>query len=296
MMRVLVAGSTGQVARALMEARGYDFSLKAIGRPDLDLEQPETVRNAFKAFQPDIVINAAAYTAVDKAESETDTAMRVNGIGAGLIAELAAASNAPIIHLSTDYVFGGDKPIPYLESDPVAPVSAYGRSKLEGELRVAAANPRHVILRTAWVHAPYGANFLRTMLRVASTRPEVGVVADQYGAPTYAPDIADGLMSIVSSFRDGPGTPWGTYHMTSAGSCTWADFAEYIFERSAAAGGPSAKVNRITSGEYPTLARRPANSCLDCSKLLVDYGIALPLWQSGADRCMAKLLETGKNR
>jgi dTDP-4-dehydrorhamnose reductase len=294
-MRVLVAGSSGQVARALTEAGGNRFTLKAFGRPELDLERPDTVREAFKIFQPDIVINAAAYTAVDKAESEPDTAIRVNADGAGLLAELAAAAHSPIVHLSTDYVFAGDKGTPYSEADPVAPVSAYGRSKLQGELRVAAANPRHVILRTAWVHAPYGANFLRTMLRLADAKSEVDVVADQSGAPTYAPDIAYALLAIVSRLRDGSGTPWGVYHMTSTGSCVWADFAEYIFHKSAEAGGPFAKVNRITTAEYPTLVKRPANSCLDCSKLLSDFGVALPHWRSGVDRCIVRVLEVGKN-
>lgn len=289
-MRVLVAGSAGQVARALAEAPDRGFTLKAFGRPDFDLEQRQTVEAVFDSFAPDVVINAAAYTAVDKAESESDVAMRINADGAGLLAEMAANVGAPILHLSTDYVFAGDKASPYVESDPVGPAGAYGRSKLEGERRVAAANPKHLILRTAWVHAPYGTNFVRTMLRLAETRPELGVVADQYGAPTYAADIAEGLLDIAARIAAGGPAPWGVYHMASSGACVWADFAEHVFAASAAAGGPSAKVNRISTAEYPTAARRPANSRLDCGRLRSDYGVALPDWRSGVDRCVARLL------
>jgi len=290
-MRILVAGSAGQVARALAESSHPGFTLKTFGRPELDLEKPETVKAAFNAFQPDIVINAAAYTAVDKAESEPEAAMRLNADAPALLAKLSAASGAPILHLSTDYVFAGDKTSPFVETDPVDPAGAYGHSKLEGERRVAATNPKHLVLRTSWVHAPYGSNFVRTMLRLAETRPELGVVADQQGAPTYAPDIADGLLQIVARIASGSSTPWGVYHMASGGSCVWAEFAEYVFARSAAVGGPSAKVNRITTDEYPTPARRPANSRLDCGKLRSDYGVALPDWRSGVDRCVARLLE-----
>lgn len=293
-MRVLVAGSAGQVARALAEAPGRGFTVQSFGRPDFDLERRETVEAAFASFKPDVVINAAAYTAVDKAESEPDVAMRLNADGPGLLADLAAKTGAPILHLSTDYVFSGDKTTPYSESDPVGPAGAYGRSKLEGERRVAAANPKHLILRTAWVHAPYGTNFVRTMLRLAETRPELGVVADQHGAPTYAPDIAEGLLDIVARIAEGGPSPWGVYHMASSGSCVWADFAEHVFMQSAKAGGPSAKVKRISTAEYPTPARRPANSRLDCERLRSDYGIALPDWRSGVDRCVARLLEQGK--
>lgn len=290
-MRILVAGSAGQVARALSEATAPGFTLRTFGRPNFDLEKHETVQAVFDNFQPDIVINAAAYTAVDKAESEGEAAMRLNADAPALLAELSAARGAPILHLSTDYVFAGDKARPYVETDPVGPDSVYGHSKLEGERRVAAANPKHLILRTAWVHAPFGSNFVRTMLRLAETHSELGVVADQQGAPTYAPDIADGLLQITARLlSDGP-TPWGVYHMASSGSCAWADFAEHLFAKSAAAGGPSARVIRIMTAEYPTPAKRPANSRLDCGKLRSDYGVALPNWQLGVDRCVTRLLE-----
>jgi len=290
-VRILVAGCEGQVARALTEAARPDFVLKAFGRPDFDLEQPSTVEAAFADFRPDIVINAAAYTAVDKAESEPEAAFRLNSDGPELLARLAAQNHAAILHLSTDYVFAGDKATPYNESDPVSPSGVYGQSKLDGERRVAAANPKHLILRTAWVHAPYGANFVRTMLRLAQTRSEIGVVADQLGAPTYAPDIADGLLRIVGRIGHEGNRDWGVYHMASAGSCVWAEFAEHVFAQSAALGGPCAKVNRISTSDYPTPARRPANSQLDCAKLRLDHGVALPDWRSGVDRCVARLLE-----
>jgi dTDP-4-dehydrorhamnose reductase len=289
-MRVLVAGSAGQVARALAEAPDRGFTVRSFGRPDFDLQRRETVEAAFATFEPDVVINAAAYTAVDKAESEPDVAKRINTDGPALLAELAAKADAPILHLSTDYVFSGDKASPYVESDPVGPAGVYGRSKLEGERRVAAANPRHLILRTAWVHAPHGTNFVRTMLRLAETRAVLGVVADQHGSPTYAPDIAEGLLDIIARIASGGPATWGVYHMAASGACVWADFAEHVFARSAAAGGPSAKVNRISTAEYPTPARRPANSRLDCDRLRSDYGVALPDWRSGVDRCVTSLL------
>jgi dTDP-4-dehydrorhamnose reductase len=292
-MRVLVAGAAGQVAQALREAPDRGLTIRSFGRPEVDLQRRETVEAAFSTFQPDVVINAAAYTAVDKAEAEPDAAMRINAHGAELVAELAACAGAPIIHLSTDYVFPGTKTQPYVETDRVGPVGAYGRSKLEGERRVARANSRHLIVRTAWVHAPYGHNFVRTMLRLAQTHTEVSVVSDQHGAPTYAPDIAEGLLDILVRMASGSAV-WGVYHMASAGDCVWADVAEHVFAVSETLGGPSAKVRRIPSADYPTPARRPASSRLDCSRLRSDYGVGLPHWRSGIERCLGRLLEQGR--
>ena len=217
--------------------------------------------------------------------------MRINADGPAALAALSAERRVPIIHLSTDYVFAGDKTAPYVETDLVGPIGAYGRSKLEGELRVAASNPKHLILRTAWVHAPFGSNFVRTMLRLAETKAEINVVADQQGAPTFAPDIAQGLLEIVDRLGGGQTMKWGVYHMTSSGACTWADFAEYVFACSQKHGGPTATVNRISTDDYPTPARRPKNSRLDCTRLHSDYGVVLPNWRSGVDRCVAELLK-----
>jgi dTDP-4-dehydrorhamnose reductase len=291
-MRVFVAGSRGQVARALVERAGmrHGVVVGAFGRPEFDLAAPSPAHaETIAAFAPDVIVNAAAWTAVDKAESEEAAALRLNAEAPGELAAVADRLGVPFLHLSTDYVFAGDKPGPYVETDATGPLGAYGRTKLAGEQAVAAAAPRHLILRTAWVHSPWGANFVRTMLRLAETRDELGVVADQRGAPTYAPDIADALLdlSLRVAAHDGP---WGVYHLASAGECVWADFAERVFARSAALGGPSARVRRITTADYPTPARRPANSRLDCGRLLGQFGLALPDWTSGSDRCVERLI------
>ena len=241
---------------------------------------------------PDLVVNAAAYTAVDKAEQEPAAAHAINALGAGATAEAAAGLGIPVIQVSTDYVFDGAKPDPYTEDDPTGPLGSYGRSKLEGEAAVAAANPRHVILRTAWVYAPYGQNFVRTMLRLAATRPELGVVADQHGCPTAARDIAATILGVAAQLLTHPDDKArrGVFHMAAQGEAVWADVAEAIFGRSAALGGPSATVRRITTADYPTPARRPANSRLDCSKLQRLYGIALPPWRVSLESCVERLV------
>ncbi|SUS06005.1 putative dTDP-4-dehydrorhamnose reductase [uncultured Defluviicoccus sp.] len=290
-MRIFVAGAAGQVARALEEsATATGRTLATFGRPGFDLTDSALVRTSLSAFAPDLVINAAAWTAVDRAETERDAAWALNATGPGQLSELCHGRRIPIIHLSTDYVFAGDKPEPYVETDPVAPSGVYAESKLAGERAVAAANPRHLILRTAWVHSAVGANFPKTMIRLAETRDEVGVVADQQGSPTYAPDIAGALLAVADRIGSDPtGADWGVYHLTSSGSCVWASFAERVFARTAPIGMPSARVRRITTAEFPTPVRRPANSRLDCSKLASRFGVTLPPWESGVDRCVERL-------
>ena len=293
MMRIAVTGRDGQVARALAEL-GSERSVDVVrlGRPDFDLAAPATLARALQAARPDIVVNAAAYTAVDKAEQEPDLARAVNAAGAGAVAAAAADLGVPIIQISTDYVFDGSKPTPYVEADPTGPLGVYGASKLAGEQAVAAANPRHAILRTAWVYAPFGQNFVRTMLRLAGSRPEVGVVADQHGCPTAAGDIAATVMSVAETLLARPEdrTLRGIFHMAARGEAVWADVAQAIFERSAALGGPTASVRRIATADYPTPARRPANSRLDCAKLERVYGIVLPPWRGSLDRCVERLV------
>lgn len=292
--KVLVAGRSGQVARELARTvPGGIGPVAFLGRPDLDICDREAVCRAISEFGPDVVINAAAYTAVDQAESDEATVFAVNAEAAGTLSEAAAAAGAPILHLSTDYVFDGSKPSPYTEEDPVAPLGAYGRSKLEGEKRVAGANARHVILRTAWVYSPFGRNFVKTMLRLAESRDEVGVVDDQIGNPTSASDIARTLWQIAADHAPTPEKlPPGLFHMTASGEASWADFAQTIFHVSASLGGPSAGVRRITTADYPTQARRPANSRLDCARLKLVYGITLPDWRASARACVAELMET----
>lgn len=297
-MRLLVTGVSGQIATALAAcaATDADLTVLPLGRPALDLAAPGNAAGLLRALRPDVVVNAAAYTAVDQAESEPDLAFRINRDGAGAIAAGAAMLGVPIVQLSTDYVFDGAKPAPYAESDPVGPVSVYGRSKRAGEEAVAGANPDHAILRTSWVYAAEGKNFVRTMLRLAASRPEVAVVADQRGAPTYAPDIAAAVVKVARNLLAEPAGAElrGIFHMTGAGETTWAGFAEEIFLGSAVRGGPSARVTPIATADYPTPAKRPANSRLDCAKLGAVHGIVLPHWRDALSRCMDRLSQDGK--
>jgi dTDP-4-dehydrorhamnose reductase len=291
-MRMVVTGLQGQVSRALQEiATEAAVEVIPVGRPDLDLFDAMAVRARLEALKPDILVSAAAYTAVDQAESEAEAAQALN---AGVPAHLSAAAAAlgiPILHLSTDYVFDGTKPVPYREDDATGPTSSYGRSKLAGERAVAEANPRHVILRTAWVYSHEGKNFLRTMLRLAESRPELTVVSDQLGCPSYAIDIAQALVGIARQAVAAPAgdARFGLFHMAGSGDTSWAGFATAIFEFARENGLPAAEVKPISTTEYPTPARRPANSRLDCSRLMRIYGIRLPHWHSGMQSCIARL-------
>lgn len=268
-----------------------------VGRPELDLEQPASSLQALAAAEPDCIVNAAAYTAVDKAEAEPELAMRINGFGAGVVAAAAAALGVPLIQISTDYVFDGTSPRPWRESDATAPLGAYGRSKLAGEEAVAASTEDYAILRTAWVYSPYGGNFVKTMLRLAETRDELGVVSDQLGSPTSAPDLAEAIIAVARALvaRPGDASLRGVFHAAGTGEASWADLAEAVFAASAALGGPSAKVNRIATADYPTPARRPANSRLDCSLLAERRGVRLPLWRDSVKPCVATLLAQSRS-
>jgi dTDP-4-dehydrorhamnose reductase len=291
MMRVAVTGAKGQVATALAERAGPEFEILALSRPAFSLEDRDSVFAAIEAALPDVVVNAAAYTAVDRAEAEEDLATRVNGEGAGHVAEAAASIGTPLLHLSTDYVFDGALDRPYREDDPTCPVSAYGRSKLAGEERVAKLCPNSAILRTAWLYSPFGANFVRTMLRLNETRDEIAVVADQRGNPTSALDIADALLSVVKRIRyDSSPSLRGVFHVAGSGEATWAEFAEAIFEEVHTRGRHLTRVRRITSAEYPVPARRPANSRLDTEKLRRVYGLELPDWRPSLAACCARLI------
>ena len=291
--RILVVGSSGQLARSLIEqAQSAGVELLSIGRPDVDLETFDKLPEAAIAFSPTLIVNAAAYTAVDKAETDEDTAYAVNAEGTGRLAIAAAQCNVPILHVSTDYVFNGGKESPYREDDAIDPQSAYGRTKAEGERRVAGANDQHIVLRTAWVFSPFGANFVKTMLRLAATRDRLGVVDDQHGNPTYAPDLADAILAIAKQIAE---TGWrdayrGVFHAAGNGETTWCGLAREVMTVSAARGGPSADVDAITTAEYPTPAQRPANSRLDCGKLRDVFGIQFADWTSGVERCVDRLL------
>ena len=291
-MRMLVTGTSGQLAQSLIEvglAVGIDVF--ALRRPQLDLTIPGTIRSALADARPDLVVNAAAYTAVDKAESEPDLALAVNATGAGELAAHCERLAIPLIHISTDYVFDGAKPAPYAEADPTGPINAYGRSKLAGELAVAAACSRHIIVRTSWVYSPFGTNFVRTMLRLAQSRPELGVVDDQRGCPTYAPHLAEAITHMAQRLqtRSAAAPPWGIYHAAGSGETTWCEFAREIFRISAPGGGATPNVKAIATADFPTPARRPANSRLDCGLLERTFGVRLPDWREGTRNCVARL-------
>ncbi|WP_108682462.1 dTDP-4-dehydrorhamnose reductase [Methyloceanibacter sp. wino2] len=292
-MRILVAGNTGQVAQALAEcaAHGSGLTLRSLGRDTMDIRDKPAVVRAVDAERPDIVVNAAAYTAVDKAESDEDAVFAVNETGARNLAEASASAGIPVIHLSTDYVFDGTKPDPYTEDDPVAPAGAYGRSKLAGEVAVGEANPQHIIFRTAWIHSATGHNFVKTMLRLAADRDALNVVDDQRGNPSYAPHIADAILTVARGLKaDGASAAWGLYHLAGTGATTWCGLAREVFARSRALGGDYADVNPITTADYPTPAQRPANSQLDCGKLARTFGIEMPSWQDGVAECVSRLV------
>jgi dTDP-4-dehydrorhamnose reductase len=297
-MRIAITGQAGQIVLAMLERAPANASVITLGRPALDLNKLETILPAISAARPDLVVNAAAYTAVDLAESERDVAMRVNGKAAGIVAQAAACLGAPVIQLSTDYVFDGTLDRPYCEEDAVGPISVYGESKLAGERAVAAATADHAVLRTAWVYSPFAKNFVRTMLRLAETRDEIGVVADQLGCPTNALEIADAVFAVAQNLLARPKefSLRGVFHMSAQGEAVWADVAEAIFEECRAAGGKSVAVRRIATSDYPTQARRPANSRLDCSKLEEIHGVSLAQWRDSLGACVKRLLKEQADR
>ncbi|WP_136621038.1 MULTISPECIES: dTDP-4-dehydrorhamnose reductase [Mesorhizobium] len=295
-MRLVVTGREGQVAASLLEAGQGPAGVEviAIGRPELDLAKPDTVIDAIVAAKPDIVVSAAAYTAVDQAEDEPDLAFAVNAVGAGKVAEAARRLGVPVIHLSTDYVFDGSAPGAYVETDATAPCSVYGASKLAGEQAVASANPRHLILRTAWVYSPFGRNFVKTMLKLAADRDEIAVVADQWGNPTSALDIADAILHAAAQLHDNKGSgASGIYHLAGTGEVNWSGFACHILDTSRMFGGPWARVRGIATVGYPTKARRPANSRLSSAKFASVFGWTAPDWRLSAEAVVRRLLIGG---
>ena len=296
-MTMLVFGGNGQVGQELLRALsplGTVIATTRSGRlPDgtvcevADFDQPDSLPALLERVRPSVVVNAAAYTAVDRAEQEPEAAFRANAQAPGVIARWCAAHAVPLVHYSTDYVFDGQGARPYREEEPTAPLGVYGTSKRDGEDAVRAAGGRHLIFRTAWVYASHGANFLRTMLRVGAERDELRVVADQIGTPTPAALIAD----ITAQALQHPAGLSGTWHLTAAGQTSWHGFAEAIFAEALAAGVLTKvpRVEAIASSEYPTPAKRPAWSVLNNRKLQQDFGIVLPQWQQGVKRVIAEL-------
>jgi dTDP-4-dehydrorhamnose reductase len=289
-MHVLIFGSTGQLARELARAEwAAGAVLTFLGRDAADLSLPGTLGPLVEAHRPDIVIIAAAYTAVDKAEDDEALATTINAEAPAAIAEAASACSIPVVHLSTDYVFDGGKDGCYAETDTAAPINAYGRSKLAGEVAVAGANPKHLILRTSWIYSAHGVNFLRTTLRLAATRAEVSVVADQHGCPTSARDLAQAIAAACPRLLAAD-APWGTYHLAGASSTTWHGFAEAIFTKLAARGRRRPRNDAIATSDYPTRAKRPLNSRL-CSEGFADmFGLRLPGFETAMPHVLSEVL------
>lgn len=281
MSGILITGGSGQLASALA-ALGDMMGLPVhlVGRPVFDFDQPESIDAIFDHYAPGIVINAAAYTAVDRAESEQDAAWRANHAGPARLASLCAASGARLVHISTDYVFDGAKPEPYVEADATHPTGVYGASKLAGERSVRALLPEALVLRTAWVYAPVGKNFLLTMLGLARRTDQLRVVADQFGCPTLAEDLAAVILRLVTT----PGWKGGLYHAAGTGAVSWHDFAKAIFDRAALHGLRRPRLSAITTAEYPTPAQRPSNSRLDCTLMQTTFGLTLPDWRDSMKR------------
>ncbi|MDQ0121506.1 dTDP-4-dehydrorhamnose reductase [Pseudomonas lini] len=287
-MRILISGQHGQVSRELQRRLRGIAELIVPGRDRLDLALPDQIRQQVQQVRPDLIINAAAYTSVDLAESEPQTAFAVNAVAPGIFAEQALILGIPLIHYSTDYVFDGMKTGAYHESDTPNPLGIYGQSKLAGERAIIDVQGQHLILRTSWVYSIHGRNFLLTMQRLLQEKPEVRVVADQIGAPTWAGTIANSTLSLIERWQAGDVAAWGTYHLTARGQTSWFGFAQAIGEALRQQGKPCAKLLPILSSDYPTSATRPLNSCLDCSRLQLDWGVRQPDWQTALRECLAK--------
>jgi dTDP-4-dehydrorhamnose reductase len=296
--RLIVFGRSGQVGSELARVTlPANWTVASIGRDEVDLAAPAfdiaaaLDRHAHGSSSV-VVVNAAGYTAVDRAESDEAACQTANCRGPENIARACAARGYPLIHLSTDYVFDGRKTTPYREDDPVDPQSVYGRTKLAGEDAVRSATPAHVILRTAWVYSPFGANFVKTMLRLSRERSDLAIVDDQRGCPTAAKDIAAAIVAMASQLATGKSDGFGTFHYSGAGCCSWFEFAHAIFAVAGRFDHPVPRLRAITTAEYPTPARRPANSVLDCSRIHDVYKIETRRWQGAVIECVEELLGT----
>ncbi len=287
-MKILITGQRGQVSQALQAHLQGLGELMVLGSNQLDLAKPDQIREQIRAHRPDLIINAAAHTAVDQAESEPDAAFAINAIAPGILAQEAKALGIPLIHYSTDYVFDGSKPAPYTEADTPNPLSVYGQSKLAGEQAIAAAGGQYLILRTSWVYSNQGKNFLLTMQRLLQEKPQMRIVADQIGAPTWAGTIAGSTRALIERWLAGEAGEWGIYHLTAQGETSWFGFAQAIGEHLHADGKACAELEAIPSSAYPTPAKRPLNSRLDCSRLQQQWHVSQPHWQDALRECLAQ--------
>jgi dTDP-4-dehydrorhamnose reductase len=294
--KILLTGINGQVGQSMqaaLKASGFPAELIALDRSQLDIANTEQIREVLRTIRPDLIINPAAYTAVDKAESEADLAYSVNAIAPGILAEEAARLNAKLIHFSTDYVYNGRKLEAYQETDPTEPLSVYGKTKLAGEEAIRAVGVQHLIFRTAWVYGAYGKNFMKTILRLASERETLNIVVDQIGTPTSSNAIAKAMMQIL---QQGSFDVSGVYHLVNSGQASWFEFTKAIVEesnvlrqREGKAGLLVKHIQPISTDQYPTPARRPANSLLDTEKLLQNFGIEMPHWRESLIKELSSL-------
>lgn len=287
-LKTLITGQHGQVSQALQQQLQGLGELIVLGRDQLDLANTDQIRTQIRAHQPDLIINAAAHTAVDLAESEPDAAFAINAIAPGILAEEAKALGIPLIHYSTDYVFDVSKPTPYNEADTPNPLGVYGQSKLDGERAIVAVGGEYLILRTSWVYSNHGKNFLLTMKRLLQEKPHMRIVADQIGAPTWAGTIAASTRALIERWQSGEAGAWGIYHLTAQGETSWFGFAEAIGEHLRAQGKACAELEAIPSSAYPTPAKRPLNSRLDCSRLQQQWHVSQPQWQDALRECLAE--------
>jgi len=296
-LKILVTGADGQLGQELLiEGRKSDFELVATDLSELDITVADDVNNAIARFKPFLVINTAAYTQVDKAEIEPLPACRVNAEGPAILAGACRSAGIALIHISTDYVFDGEKNSPYTESDPVAPTGVYARSKADGEDRIRLLLPEHIILRTSWLYGVFGHNFVKTMLRFGRERKVVSVVNDQFGSPTSAADLARTILQITSEIHRNSAVPWGTYHYCGKGIASWHEFAEkifslaepyHLFERPV--------VHAISTDQYPTPAKRPRYSALDCSRIHQNFGISTQPWPESLAAVIKRIMNADKD-
>ena len=286
---ILVTGGKGQLATSLAKLGGT--RVVVVGRPEFDFDRPETIAAAIEKYRPAFVVNAAAWTAVDLAESEAEGATRANETGPAELARVCAQHDIPLIHVSTDYVYAGDKGEPYVETDPISPQTVYGRTKAAGEQAVLTAHPKTLILRTAWVYSSHGKNFVRTMINAGAKNPELKVVGDQFGNPTCSDDLAAGILAIIEKLQQGWQDAYaGIYHATGSGMTTWHGLAMEVLQEAAKSGRPMPEITAIRTEDWPTPAKRPKDSRLDGTKLKKTFGVKLPEWQESVKQTVKDIL------
>jgi dTDP-4-dehydrorhamnose reductase len=291
-MKLLITGAHGQLGRGIIDAsQSKGCRVQAPSEEDLDITDLAKVDRIITDLQPDLVINTAAYTQVDNAETEEALAFKINKTGCTHLAQICASNQIPLIHISTDYVFDGQKDAPYLETDPISPLGVYGRSKAEGEIEIRTILKEHIILRTSWLYGIHGQNFVKTMIRLATGQKEIRVVADQYGSPTNATDLARTILTLCDHLHSKPKINWGTYHYCGAGVISWHTFAKKIMELTRLHGdAPTATVEPVTTADYPTRAARPVFSALDCSHIRKHFRISPQPWQKSLEKTIRKLV------